>query len=193
MAKKTWMGVQSRGSAADERQPDRDRRHRLQQLDQALDHLVGLAADIARDAAQHDAEDDAQRHRHQADGHRGLRAVHDARPLIAPQPVGAQQEDALCRIGRARSGAGCVCEQAEDAIGMPGDEEAHGHLLLRIGRPFHAQASSGLRLPTMAGTQGAELPSSKRCTRLHRNEGLAARRCASGSWVEKKSGHQDDR
>src|SRR5438477_2483292 len=35
-----------------QRQPDRDGRYRLQELDQALDHMVGLAADIARDAAQ---------------------------------------------------------------------------------------------------------------------------------------------
>ena len=61
--------------------------------------MVGPAADIARDAAQHDAEDHAQRHRHEADRHRGLRAVHDARPLVPPEPIRAEQEDA--RLGSA--------------------------------------------------------------------------------------------
>ena len=87
-------------------QPDRDGRHRLQQLDQALDHLVGLAADIARDAAQHDAQDDGERHRDEADRHRGLGAVHDARPLVPAEPVGAQQEDALRWDRPVRSDAG---------------------------------------------------------------------------------------
>ena len=45
----------------------------------------------------------------------------------------------------------------------------------------------GLRLPTMAGTQGESRPSSKKCTVC---TGMKAWRASvrSGSWVEKKSG-----
>ena len=45
----------------------------------------------------------------------------------------------------------------------------------------------GLRLPTMAGTQGERLPLSKKCTIC---TGMKAWRASvrSGSWVEKKFG-----
>ena len=49
----------------------------------------------------------------------------------------------------------------------------------------------GLRLPTMAGTQGESRPSSKKWTIC---TGMKAWRASvrSGSWVEKKFGSQDD-
>src|SRR5215468_1905958 len=61
-----------------QREPDRDGGHRLQELDQALDHLVDEAAEIAGDAAKYHAEDDAERDGNETDGHRRLRAAHDA-------------------------------------------------------------------------------------------------------------------
>jgi hypothetical protein len=45
MAKKTWIGVQS-AAVPPTGEPDQDRRHRLQQLDDPLDHLVSPAADM---------------------------------------------------------------------------------------------------------------------------------------------------
>src|SRR6516164_3674029 len=61
-----------------EGEPDRDRRYRLQQLDQPLNHLVCEPAEVAGDAAQNHAENDAERDGDETDRHRGLGAVHDA-------------------------------------------------------------------------------------------------------------------
>ena len=126
-----------------------------------------------------------KRHRHQADRHRGLRAVHDAGPLIAAQAVGAQEEDALRRIGRGDQ-MEVALEQAEHAVGEAGGEEADRHLLLRIGRPFHAQGRR-VALADDGRHPGRERPSSKKCTVC---TGMKACRASvrSGSWVEKKSG-----
>ena len=172
-----------------QRQPDRDGGHRLQQLDQALDHLIGLAADIARDAAQHDAQDDAERHRDQADRHRCLGAVHDARPLIAAQPIGAQQEDALVGIDR-HDQVAVGLEQAEDLPLVAGAEEGDRHLLLGVGRPFHAQGR-GVALADDGRHPGREAAVVEQVHRLHRDEGLA-RVGALGVLGREEIRHQDD-
>ena len=101
MAKNTWIGVQSRGSAADSASQigmvGTDCSSSISRwITRSID-----AAEIAGDAAEHDAEDDAERDRNEPDGHRGLGAAHDARPLVTPEPIGAEQEDALAGIGRA--------------------------------------------------------------------------------------------
>ena len=61
MPKYTSTVPQSRVRAAD-RKPQRDARDRLQQLDDALDHQVDGAAEVAGDAAEQDAQPQAHDH-----------------------------------------------------------------------------------------------------------------------------------
>ena len=73
---------------------------RLQDLDDALDDQIEDAAVIAGEPADDDAEHEADGDAEQADGQRDARAVDDARQHVAPEPVGAEQEQ-LAALGRA--------------------------------------------------------------------------------------------
>ena len=53
------------------------------------------AAKIAGDAAQQHAQEQAERHRDQADHQRDLRGEHQARPEVAAVDVGAEEEERL--------------------------------------------------------------------------------------------------
>src|SRR5690606_41762527 len=72
-------------------QPDRDRRQRLQQLDEALDHVVDPAPEVAGDAAEDDAQHGRERDGDEAYRERDARAVHQPRPLVAAEPGGPEQ------------------------------------------------------------------------------------------------------
>src|SRR4051812_26956806 len=67
-------------------------RERLDDLDPALDQHVGPAAVIPGNAADHDAENKADRDADQPDRQRDPRAVDDARQEIAAEPVTAEQK-----------------------------------------------------------------------------------------------------
>ena len=90
--------------------------------------------------------------------------------LVAPEPVGAQQEDALAGIGGTEQ-MDVGLEQSEQAIGLAAGEEADMHLALRIGGPFHAQRhgialADDRRHPRVQAVV-------EQVQRLHRNERLA--------------------
>jgi len=75
-----------------ERQPDRNLRHGLQDLGQALDEHVGPAAAIAGEPAQGDAEHEAQEDADQAQEEGDAAAVEHAAEEILPQTVCAQEK-----------------------------------------------------------------------------------------------------
>ena len=75
-----------------QREPQRDRRQRLDDLDQPLAEHVEQAAVISRHAADDDAEHQADADAEQADRQRDARAVDDAAQNVAAEPVGSEQE-----------------------------------------------------------------------------------------------------
>ncbi|MEZ4637080.1 MAG: hypothetical protein R2856_19360 [Caldilineaceae bacterium] len=62
--------------------PQWNRGDRTHNLDDALDHIVHDAAVQPRKPAQQHAEEEAEHHAHQADGHRDTCSQHQARPQV---------------------------------------------------------------------------------------------------------------
>ncbi len=91
------------GDAVDQ-QRDQDRRERELHVGDAHDEGVELAARVAGDEAQRDAEHDRERDRQQPDQERDAGTEHDRGEHVAPLVVGAEQVAGL-RAGRATPAA----------------------------------------------------------------------------------------
>ena len=69
---------------------------------------------VAGNAAQQDAQEETDRDAEEANEEGGARAIHQARPQIAPQRVGAEQEQHLLGLGaldRNQMAIHCFAEQ----------------------------------------------------------------------------------
>ena len=93
MPKKTSIGLQFGGSAAESASQSGNSRQRAQDLDQPLDDVVDPAADVAGEAAEDQAEHERHGDADEADRERDARPVDDAREQVAPEPVRAEQEE----------------------------------------------------------------------------------------------------
>ena len=154
-----------------EGEPDRDRRQGLQELDQPLDHDVREPADVAGDPAEHHPQNHRERHGGEADRHRGSGAVHEARPLVAAQAIGAENMDALTIAGR--GGAQQVNpgrDDPEQAVRMPRDEEPKRDLPALVDAPLHAERGR-VALARDRRNPGRETPAVEQVQSLDGNEG----------------------
>ena len=97
--------------------------HRLHELDQPLDDEVRGAAEIARDAAHQDAEEQAQRDADEADRHRNAGAVDRAAEDVAAEPVGADQVERLPAVERPEQ-VDVGVDEAEELVRLAVHEQA---------------------------------------------------------------------
>ena len=112
-----------------QRHPERQFGERAQYLDRALGGIVDPAAVIARQTADHHAEDKADQDAEQTDGQRNPRTVDDAGQHVAPQPIGAEQEQRAARRGTEQMDI--ALPEAPEFVGIAAAEEAD---LLDLGR-----------------------------------------------------------
>ena len=92
------------------------------------------AAEVAGDAAEHDAQHQAQRHADQADRHRRPRGVHQPRPQVAALRVGAEQEQRLARLGAFDPDQVAIGrDEAEQLVRSPCAKNVTGILRARVG------------------------------------------------------------
>ena len=147
-----------------QREPDRDVRDRQHELDHALDREVDAAAVIARDAADHDADQQRQDDADEADRERDLPALHDAAPARS------------ARAGRRRPGTAAGCgsrggeqvtfrrEQAEHRIFVALAEEVDGDLAARCRACRSAASDTGSRASRAGWKYGRNVqPPMHRC------------------------------
>jgi hypothetical protein len=73
-------------------QREKETRKGEDDVHQPHDQGVDPAAEEAGDEAEHDPDDEAERHHHRADGERVARAVDEAREHVAADRVGAEEE-----------------------------------------------------------------------------------------------------
>jgi hypothetical protein len=112
-------------------------------------------------------------------------------PLVAPQPIGAEQTQAVFGIARRRADQVNVgLNQTEDFVGIARREKAHGNLLGFIDFPFHAQRH-GIAFAGHRGHPRTEARTIEEMQRLRRDKrlvGLGKFRV----FRRKEIGHQDD-
>ncbi len=125
-----WGPVLRQGCA--QRHPQRDSREGANHLDHALHDVVDAAAVVAGSNPQDRPDDQAQEHADEADGQRHLAADDDARELIAPLAVGAEQVDRLLRVFRAEQ-VEIHGDQAEELVFVAVNEEPDRDFPIRIG------------------------------------------------------------
>ena len=106
------------------------------------------------------------------DGHRRASAVCQPRPLIAPEPVGAEQVDAGAGVRRCPQEVKAQRDHSEQAIGMTGDEEAHRDPAPLVQPPLHPERD-GVALADDAGHPRPQRPAVEEPHALDRNEGQA--------------------
>ncbi len=125
-------GAGQRGGQA---HPERNGRHRPQDLDDALDDEVHPAAVEAGDAAQQHAQEQAQHHAGEADEERDARGHQDARIEVAAELVGAEEEHAFPRAGPLDAEEVDVgLEDPQQVVGVAADEHPHRQLARGVGR-----------------------------------------------------------
>ena len=148
----------------------RQRRDRLDQLDQALHQVIGGAAEIARGRAEDRADHRRDRHADQADEHRDAGALQHAAVHVAPLAIGPPWQQ-LGRYGRRRRRVvrrrrcrrcridaeqmDVAFEHAEHAPGESLDEEADRDRHRTIGGVFKSERFLVKRLGYAAHRQPA--------------------------------------
>ena len=103
--------------------------YRDKKLDDALDQVVGEAAEVARDAAQGESDHEAEQDTDQADGDRDAGAVDHPREQVAAEAVGAEDEERSV-LGAEQVQVGT--EQVPQLVVDPAHEQADDVLLLRV-------------------------------------------------------------
>ena len=83
------------GNGRGQPHPQRNRRNRSQDLNDALNDRIDCPTEIAGDATQDDAQHEAQRHADKPDRHRRARRVHEPGPGVASLRVGSHEEKRL--------------------------------------------------------------------------------------------------
>ena len=171
MAKNTCCGDQSRGSAAVSASQigivGSDCKSSMSRWITTSARPAEVTGDPTQDHAQHDGE----RHGDHPDGHGRAGAVHESRPLIAPQPIGAQEMDAVAAVRRGRAEeVDPGRHDPEHVVRMPRTKNRTGIFRLSSDAPLHPERR-GIAPADDRGDPGAQPRAVEEAEPLHRDEG----------------------